>query len=266
MTRVLWLTDIHLNFLSPVKLEQFHGLVRGSGADSVLISGDIGEAPRLIWYLQQLENRWGCPIYFVLGNHDFYHGSFDDIHKAVKEHVSESPYLHWMTAGEIVELAPDVGLIGHDTWADGRCGDFMVSPVMMNDYLIIQDLAGLSKPALLQKLNTLGDAAAAYFRQTLPKALKQYHHIYCMTHVPPFRDSCWHEGQISDDNFLPHFVCKAVGDVLVEIMQSHPNHQLTVLCGHTHSSGEAHILPNLKVLTGSAEYGKPQIQQLFEFP
>ncbi|MBZ0282206.1 MAG: metallophosphoesterase [Anaerolineae bacterium] len=266
MKCAVWLTDIHLNFLSPVKMEQFYRLVRGTGADSILISGDIGEAPRLVWYLQQLENRLQCPVYFVLGNHDYYHGSFDDVHKAVKQHLNESSYLHWMTTGEIVELAPDVGLIGHDTWADGRCGDFMTSPVMMNDYLIIQDLVGLSKSTLLQKLNTLGDAAAAYFRQILPKVLAQYRHIYCMIHVPPFQNSCWHEGQISDDNFLPHFVCQAVGEVLVEIMQKHPNHQLTVLCGHTHSSGEAQILPNLRVLTGGAEYGKPQIQQLFEFP
>lgn len=266
MKHVVWLTDIHLNFLTPVKMQQFHTLVRSSGADVVLISGDIGEAPRLVWYLQQLESLWQCPIYFILGNHDYYHSSFDDVHAALLEHLNESQWLHWLTRGEIVELAEGIGLIGHDTWADGRCGDFAASPVMMNDYVAIEDLTGLSKSALLQKLNKLGDDAAKYFRQILPKALAHYPHIYCMTHVPPFRESCWHEGQISDSSYLPHFVCQAVGDVLVEVMQKHPDRQLTVLCGHTHSSGEAQILPNLHVLTGGAEYGKPQIQQIFEFP
>jgi hypothetical protein len=47
-------------------------------------------------------------------------------------------------------------------------------------------------------------------------------------------------------------------------MQQHPYQQLTVVCGHTHSSGEVDILPNLKAFTGRAEYGAPEIQRIFE--
>lgn len=75
---------------------------------------------------------------------------------------------------------------------------------------------------------------------------------------------CWHEGQISDDNSLPHFSCKAVGDVLRAVMQAYPESNLTVLGGHTHSSGVARILPNLTAFTGEAEYTKPIIQQVFD--
>jgi len=64
-------------------------------------------------------------------------------------------------------------------------------------------------------------------------------------HVPPFRNACWHEGKISDDEYLPHFACKAVGDVLVDVMKKYPEGKLTVLCGHTYSKGVANILPNL---------------------
>ena len=78
-----------------------------------------------------------------------------------------------------------------------------------------------------------------------------------LTHVPPFREACWHRGQISDDDWLPHFACRAVGEVLVEAMAAHPECEMTVLCGHTHSPGEAQVLPNLRVLTGGAEYGRP---------
>ena len=86
-----------------------------------------------------------------------------------------------------------------------------------------------------------------------------------MTHVPPFREACWHEGQISDDAWLPHFACKAVGDRLTALARAHPEHTLTVLCGHTHSAGVAWILPNLKVYTGAAEYGNPIVQRVLEF-
>ena len=87
-----------------------------------------------------------------------------------------------------------------------------------------------------------------------------------LTHVPPFREACWHEGRISDDNWLPHFTCKAVGDALLEAMAAAPDHRMTVLCGHTHGGGEAQVLPNLRVLTGDARYGQPVIQRILGIP
>ena len=47
-------------------------------------------------------------------------------------------------------------------------------------------------------------------------------------------------------------------------MEQHPDKEMLVLCGHTHGAGEAQILPNLRVLTGNAEYGKPVVQQMLE--
>jgi hypothetical protein len=40
--------------------------------------------------------------------------------------------------------------------------------------------------------------------------------------------------------------------------------KMMVLCGHTHGSGEARILPNLRVLAGGAVYGKPGVQRVRE--
>ena len=85
-----------------------------------------------------------------------------------------------------------------------------------------------------------------------------------LTHVPPFREACWHEGQLSCDNWSPHFTCKATGDVLVDVMTAHPDQTMTVLCGHTHSAGYAQILENLEVFTGDAVYGHPKIQQVLD--
>ena len=66
------------------------------------------------------------------------------------------------------------------------------------------------------------------------------------------------------DDYLPFFSCKAVGDVLLEAAQSHPKCQILVLCGHTHSGGEISVAENLRVVTGPAEYGKPEIQQIMD--
>ena len=88
--------------------------------------------------------------------------------------------------------------------------------------------------------------------------------VIVATHVPPFCEAAWHEGRPSSDDFLPFFACKAVGDVLLEAARSHPKCQILVLCGHTHDGGELQVLENLRVVTGPAEYGKPEIQQIIE--
>jgi predicted MPP superfamily phosphohydrolase len=263
--RVVWLTDIHLNFLGTVQVNRFANTLRAAEPDIVLISGDIGEARTLGWYLKTLEQKLQKPIYFVLGNHDFYMGSVEDV-RAVAQRLSiDSQWLVWLPAVGVVELAPDTALVGHDSWADGRYGDYEQSQMLLNDFALIHDLVGLSRDERLRKLNALGDEAASYFRHTIPTAFETYHHVIVLTHVPPFRESCWHNGAISDDDGLPFFACKAVGDVLLEIMQIYPHRQLTVLCGHTHGRGQVQILDNLRVLTGGAEYGRPEVQQIFEF-
>ena len=81
--------------------------------------------------------------------------------------------------------------------------------------------------------------------------------VLVLTHVPPYKQACWHEGRLSDDNYLPHFSCGATGQVLSGWAARFPHRRLTVLCGHTHSPGTAQVAPNLQVQTGGAQYGAP---------
>ena len=55
-----------------------------------------------------------------------------------------------------------------------------------------------------------------------------------------------------------------MGDRLAAIMRDHPDSQMEILCGHTHSAGVAQILPNLVVRTGRAEYCVPVIERVWE--
>jgi hypothetical protein len=151
-----------------------------------------------------------------------------------------------------------------------RLGDFEGSDVFLNDYVLIEELRKwkgslyLDKPALREALNVLGDEAARHFEVVLQQAVAQYPSVIAVIHVPPFKEAAWYNGRHSDDNYLPHFACKAVGDVMRKIMEANPKSRLLVLCGHTHGSGEVQILENLQVLTGGAEYRNPVIQRIFD--
>ena len=84
--------------------------------------------------------------------------------------------------------------------------------------------------------------------------------------MPPFAEACQRRGRTSNENSLPHYVCKAVGEVVVEIMNKHPDPRLTVLCGHTHGGGRCEPLPNVKVISGEARYFTPRVQKSIEVP
>lgn len=266
--RFAWLSDIHLDHLLPMgKIGEFEAVLAeivAQDAEALLISGDIGEAPTTAAFLVWIAERFHRPIYFVLGNHDFYRGSIADVRERMRALTAESSRINWLPAVGVVPLSATIALVGHDGWYDGRYGDYANSTYRLSDYMVISDLTGLTKEERLIRLNALGDEAAAYLREVLPEALAAYEHVFVLTHIPPFKEACWYQGKISSDNALPHFACKATGDVLRELMLAHPHRQMTVLCGHTHGEGEAQILDNLLVLTSGTDYGKPRIEALFD--
>jgi hypothetical protein len=95
-------------------------------------------------------------------------------------------------------------------------------------------------------LNMLGDESAQHLRETQPQAFDCYQHVILLTHVPPFKESCWYQGQVSNDEWLPFFAYQAVGDDLREVMAQRLDRRLTVYCGHTYHAGIAQILSNLQ--------------------
>ena len=236
----------------------------------MLIGGDVGQADSVVGHLQRIAAELDRPIYFVLGNHDYYKGSIAAVQAAVRDLCRRQPNLTWLDEAGVVSLTDRTALVGHGAWADGRYGDFVGSGMLLNDYFVIKELrtpglfAGRDKDSLLAKLHRLGDAAAEVIGRVLPAALDRHRQTVLLTHVPPFAEACWHQGNLSDDAGLPHFSCRAVGDVLLGVMRDRPERHLTVLCGHTHSGGWAEILDNLHCRTARADYGKPILQTVLE--
>ena len=82
-----WMSDIHLNFLKEKELQAFILKLLSYDVDGWLISGDIGTSINTIYFLDILADNLPQPIYFVLGNHDFYHSSLDKTTSAIKKFV-----------------------------------------------------------------------------------------------------------------------------------------------------------------------------------
>jgi len=260
--KLAWVTDLHLNFAAVWQAEALCREISTSGADAVLVGGDTAEAGDLEKWLEFLGRRLPKPLFFVLGNHDFYGGALAEVRERMEFFVRSRDGFRWLSAEKApVRLTAKTCLVGHDGFGDARHGDHANSTVQLNDFVLIRELAGLDKPALAKRLAEEGNRAGYHFRAILPGALDRYEHIVVLTHAPPFREACWYGGRISDDEWLPYFTCKAAGDALLEAMRARPDRRMTVLCGHTHGSGEAHPLPNLHVRTGGSRYGHPALQQ-----
>lgn len=260
--RLAWLTDIHVNFLSPEQMAAFCAELRDSEADAFLITGDISEAPTLELHLTQLADSVHRPLYFVLGNHDFYRGSIPEVRSAIAARCVRSPWLRYLPEAGVLSLSEMWGLVGHDGWADGRFGNYRDSQVMLNDYVLIRELAWLGAEDRLSRIQSLAEEAAAHLGRMLADALDRHARVLVATHVPPFREACWYRNAISDDDHLPHFSSMASGDVIRNALEGRPDREALVLCGHTHGAGRTQPLPNLEVRTGGAEYGRPVIQEI----
>ncbi|MBL4849535.1 MAG: metallophosphoesterase [Planctomycetes bacterium] len=253
--RIAWASDVHFDFVEREDVVAWCQEIAGAGAEALLLGGDIADARSLEDWLdlvrEQLSPR---PVYFVLGNHDYYHGSIADVRAMAGASRAE-----WLANAGPVYLDEQTALVGVGGWGDARVGNFIESPVTLNDYVLIKELAvaKLDRSLLQPLLEAEGEREASVLRGPLQAALMARERVLVLTHVPPFRAACWHEGQTSNDDWAPGFVCGATGALLLAEAAAHPDRELTVFCGHTHSPGWARSAPNLVTHTLGAEYGAP---------
>lgn len=263
--KLAWLTDIHLNFIDEDMRQKFYQEIVNTKSDGVLISGDIAEAPCLVDMLNEMVGCIDKPIYFVLGNHDYYRGQIQEVHDRMTELTKNNDKLFWLPASGIQKLTSKTFLIGQDGWADGRLGDYQNSQVVLNDSRMIADLFQekiLGKYQLLEKMQQLADADEIKLQNDLKQAISQTSKkIIVLTHVPPFKEACFHEGKISGEDWLPYFSSKVIGDLLMAVAQQNPQIDFLVLCGHTHSAVNI-CYGNLAIEVGKAEYCRPEIQKI----
>jgi len=262
--RIAWITDPHLNHCSLPVWERWIDLIELVGCDALLVTGDISEGDDVVFQLLRLADYVKRPIFFVLGNHDFYQSSIRSAREAVAQAAVESPLLRYLRDESVIELSPTCALVGEDGWGDATEGDYEHSMVRLNDFRLIDDFVAAPPSTWKAMLQSLGRDASDRLSRKLSLACANYSLVIVATHVPPFRESCWYEGRTTDDNWAPFFVCGQLGNVLRKAAVDFPKTQIEVYCGHTHHEGIATLTPNLRVTTGSAKYGEPTIAELIQ--
>jgi len=267
---LLWATDVHLDHLRArqAAFEFGRSLSREQpGAVGLIVTGDIAEAPSVERTLEDLASGFSRPLYFVLGNHDYYRGSFQVVDRAVAGTCRATKGLHWLHH-EVIVLADRVMLVGINGWYDAGYGD-RNTDLELTDFTLIEELFAAqddSREALLRACAERAFEQARMLEQRLDDLVERERpqHIVVATHVPPFQAAAWHEGKPSDDRWAPFFSNKALGDVLLRCAERHSPIDYTVLCGHTHGSGTYHARGNLTVHTGRAQYGAPELAGFLE--
>jgi predicted phosphodiesterase len=263
--RLCSLTDLHLERVDKQKKAEFLARLRGAEYDAAVITGDISHARGLPVDLEALGEACApYPLYFVLGNHDFYGSSFDAVDAAVDVVCKRQRNLKHLGHGEIVHLTEKAALIGHRGWADGRAGYGSRTYVPSSDAVCIKDLQGKPNQTVLEEMENLGKASGQYFREILPLALTCYKHIWIATHVAPFKWSAFYDGRLCGPLHLPHYINLSAGGAIRGIAGQFAGKSVTVLCGHTHSPVIFRASDNVTVHAGRARPGHPQVQRIFE--
>lgn len=270
MKRFVWCTDVHLNFLSDAEIVKFALDVRenlmmpvqGEEPGGVFITGDISEAPTVSRHLTMLEKVIAAPIYFVLGNHDYYKSSFSAVHAEITTLSANSQFLKWLPAVGVVSLGENTALVGHDGWYDMLNGDWQSANFYMIDWKLIHDYIPVdhSKAARASLSAKITQQAADYLEKQLEIAFQTHQNAVVLTHVPPWEKAAQYMGKPTDRTHLPFFSNKLVGEALERVMQKFSDKNLTVLAGHTHDQCHVSIARNITCMVGGAQYHYPKIE------
>lgn len=261
--RFLWLTDIHLNFLTRehvVEWAKYCGKqAANEGCEGVIITGDISEAPILEDHLKIVHENIRLPIHYVMGNHDYWGTDSASLHQLARKMRQENEQISWLGEAGVVRVSDKTAIVGHDGWYDAGYGDWTRSNIYMNDWVRVHDFIPVAnhRSGIVALARKFAGEAAAYVYDRIGDAIAAGHtNIVVATHFPPFEEGVRHQGA-HDPSSTPWYASKAMGNVIRMQAEANPGVQFLVMSGHTHATYAFDPLPNVKFFVQGSEYGQP---------
>lgn len=253
--KYLWFTDTHLDKVSPWNLVKFLLHVLKENPKGIFLTGDISNGILTPWHLKMIGTFVKCPVYFVLGNHDYHFSSLNKTHEKIREVCKRYPNLIWMTEAGVVHLNDEVALIGTEGWYDACNGkpeylQFTIDWILTEDFRKLPDMA-----SRIKAWRTLADKSAHDLVDKLEKAIEQgYKNIYVLTHFPPWKEATRDVGTVFEQFWMPYNVNVRLGAALEKAMLDHKKKHVTVLAGHTHTDCWIHVSRNMDCKVSKAKY------------
>lgn len=269
--KIAWFTDIHLDCVDNLRDTITRLKLEAKSSEIVVITGDISVGTSVVQHLKQLENALNKPIYFVMGNHDYYFSNILETRKKVTEACRHYSFAKYLGSIPYIKLNNSTALIGSDGWYDGINGNVDDSEIIMNDWIKIADFSpavrptvmgkSLDKGIILQIARAICKASVAHVFKGIKSTVDNFDHLIIATHFPPFVESYRKEKfeSIDSELVIPWYTSRMMGEMLLSAAKTYPNTQFTVLSGHTHGHFTGDILPNLHAKVGKSQYGAPQI-------
>lgn len=243
---LLWATDLHLNYFSDEYIINFAKSIKEQykSASGLIISGDISIGTRLEKDLKNLLYGIQLPIYYVLGNHDYWYLSFNEIDKICSNLDKYNGLFNLNKC--VIDIGDDKIISGFNGWYDCRLGSIN-NDYFMNDWVKILDFANKNPIEISQNRSFLSFG----FKERILKNDYINKNIIVVTHFPPFKTL------IKNKNDIKCYYGSSDSGLILNDLKPFFK-KIICLCGHTHSKAKL-IKDNLYCYVGEACRGKPSI-------
>lgn len=241
MTNCLWLTDLHVDRLSKVQHQELINKISAAGAEQIWLTGDIGDPPFNWQFLETLLKRLDVPIYFVLGNHDYYHQSIADMRTQAWQLTCEFEHAYYLTMTHPI-VRGDMMLTGVDAWANTN--DIPLKARTW-DAEAIDNWAALSLSELQQAMNVQAQEDAKHLRLQCEQGItKRTKNVYLLTHIPPLHAVQSDKAKPLQNDRSVFYSC-ALADVLTDLQKDYPTIAFHIYSGHVHKTFQYQISENM---------------------
>jgi len=256
MKRFVWLSDTHLNtVILPFLKQRFIDAIDAQKQlDGVFLTGDISSGLWIEHDLEMLARAVNCPVYFVLGNHDYHRRFISSVRADVSNLCKKISNLRWMTEQDVISINDEVAIIGADGWYDARYGD----PKLLKyttDWLMVLDFYRLSSmDDRVSAFRALAQESAMMIEKRLESALESHKTVYILTHFPPWKEATRAEGTSMEKFWLPYNTNDALGRAIERAAHGRKKKRIVVLAGHTHVACDIRVSNTIECKVSSANY------------
>lgn len=253
--KFLWFTDTHFDNVSLFNKVNFIINIRKEKPDGIFLTGDIANGFSVCFWLKLFAKSFNCPIYFVLGNHDFHFSSFEKIYNNLNDLCNKYENLIWLTNSEPINLNNSTCIIGTEGWYDASNGNSSYLS-LTTDRFLIKELKNINSfNHKIKYFKELASNSANIIKSKLELALDQnYKSIYILTHFPPWKEATRDEGKLLENFWLPYNVNGILGKTIEEVMLYRKKRKVIVLSGHTHQDAWIHVSRNIECKVQKAKY------------